>query len=223
MWYCEKMFLLLLLTVVDLLQRVDHVVHAAADAAPAQETDSLHIRYNNVFFREPPHMKGRPSTSFVRVSSICSFRPFVIKTKKWPSWSKLRITFKKNKWNILQVSASLSIFIASFTYESIGASKPAFFSLFILYWSFLVKVCSRVIHFIILLFQVKSDDGRAYQLATTGQSFSYTSPGSSQHDVFKRQPQLSPCPQMSVKPTSMCVNATNTCSVSGMGWQYRKL
>jgi len=113
---------------VDLLQRVDHVVHAAADAAPAQETDSLHIRYNNVFFREPPHMKGRPSTSFVRV---------------------------------------------------------------------------------------KSDDGRAYQLATTGQSFSYTSPGSSQHDVFKRQPQLSPCPQMSVKPTSMCVNATNTCSVSG--------
>merc|ERR1711923_348318 len=63
--------------------------------------------------------------------------------------------------------------------------------------------------------RVKSDDGRAYQLATTGQSFSYTNPGSSQHDVFKRQPQLSPCPQMSVKPTSMCVNATNTCSVSG--------
>jgi len=112
---------------VDLLQHVDHWVQAAADATPAQETDSLHIRYSNVFFRDPPHMKGRPSTSFVRV---------------------------------------------------------------------------------------KSDDGRAYQLATKGHSFSYTSPGS-EHDVFKRQPQLSPCHPMSVKPTSMCVNTTNTCSISG--------
>ena len=64
------MFLLLLLTIVDLLQHADQGVQAAADATPAQETDSLHIRYNNVFFRDPPHMKGRPSTSFVRVSYI---------------------------------------------------------------------------------------------------------------------------------------------------------
>jgi len=123
------MFLPLLLTVVELLQ---HVVHAAADAtAVVQDTQhNLHVPYNNVFFREPPHMKGRPSTSFVMVKSV---------------------------------------------------------------------------------------DGRAYQLATKGQSFSYSSPGTNNdvHDVFKRQPELSPCPPMSAKPTVMCVNTTDTCSLPG--------
>ena len=37
-------------------------------------TQHQRVRYNNVFFSDPVHMKGRPSTSFVMVSFITTKR-----------------------------------------------------------------------------------------------------------------------------------------------------
>ena len=49
-----------------LLMLASHQSQAAVDDGTKQQ--QYFSRYNNVFFSDPPHMKGRPSTSFVRVS-----------------------------------------------------------------------------------------------------------------------------------------------------------
>jgi len=50
-----------------LLMLASHQSQAAVDDGTKQQ--QYFSRYNNVFFSDPPHMKGRPSTSFVRVKS----------------------------------------------------------------------------------------------------------------------------------------------------------
>ena len=45
-----------------------HTSSANAVASVDDGDQQLRVKYNNVFFSEAPHMKGRPSTSFVMVS-----------------------------------------------------------------------------------------------------------------------------------------------------------
>jgi len=105
-----------------------HTSSANAVASVDDGDQQLRVKYNNVFFSEAPHMKGRPSTSFVMVKS----------------------------------------------------------------------------------------DGRAYQLRNSGLAYTYSDSTNSDGAggqlvrIHKRQPE-STCPPMSVKPSSMCVNTTDTC------------
>ena len=59
------------------------------------------------------------------------------------------------------------------------------------------------------LFQVKSEDGRAYQLSSSGKVVTYTGPGGAAH-VSGRLTQET-CPNMPQKPAFMCANRLNTC------------
>jgi len=56
---------------------------------------------------------------------------------------------------------------------------------------------------------VKSEDGRAYQLSSSGKVVTYTGPGGAAH-VSGRLTQET-CPNMAQKPAFMCANRLNTC------------
>merc|ERR1719445_849057 len=65
-------------------------------------------------------------------------------------------------------------------------------------------------------FVMVKSDGRAYQLRNSGLAYTYSDSTNSDDAggqlvrIHKRQPE-STCPPMSVKPSSMCVNTTDTC------------
>lgn len=65
-------------------------------------------------------------------------------------------------------------------------------------------------------FVMVKSDGRAYQLRNSGLAYTYSdnsdqaNAGSQLVRIHKRQPE-STCPPMSVKPSSMCLNANDTC------------